>query len=55
MAEIENLSAGSDGQTQKVQDIHAQKLKSLEVQVTKVLAEIVLLIGLKKRADDDFI
>ncbi|PPR89108.1 hypothetical protein GOBAR_AA31572 [Gossypium barbadense] len=33
LAEIENLSAGSDGQKQKVQDIHAQKLKSLEAQV----------------------
>ncbi|KAE8653961.1 Kinesin-like protein FRA1 [Hibiscus syriacus] len=33
LAEIENLSAGSDGQTQKVHDIHAQTLKSLEAQV----------------------
>jgi kinesin family protein 4/21/27 len=31
LAEIENLSASSDGQ--KLQDIHAQKLKTLEAQV----------------------
>lgn len=33
LAEVENLSANSDGQTQKLEDIHAQKLKSLEAQV----------------------
>ncbi|TYI75687.1 hypothetical protein E1A91_D06G023700v1 [Gossypium mustelinum] len=33
LAEIENLSAGSEGQKQRVQDIHAQKLKSLEAQI----------------------
>ncbi|KAL2894618.1 Kinesin-like protein KIN-4A [Bienertia sinuspersici] len=32
LAEIENLSA-SDGQTQKLQDVHSQKLKALEAQV----------------------
>ena len=32
-AEVENLAASSDGQTQKLQDIHAQKLKTLEAQV----------------------
>ena len=31
--EIENLSATSDGQTQKLQDLHSHKLKSLESQV----------------------
>ncbi|KAK9271250.1 hypothetical protein L1049_026840 [Liquidambar formosana] len=33
LAEVENLSATSDGQTQKLQDIHAQKLKTLEAQI----------------------
>jgi hypothetical protein len=32
-AEVENLAASSDGQTQKLQDIHAHKLKTLEAQV----------------------
>ena len=32
-AEIQNLSATSDGQTQKLQDLHSQKLKSLESQI----------------------
>ncbi|KAI3758897.1 hypothetical protein L6452_06470 [Arctium lappa] len=31
--EIENLSATSDGQTQKLQDLHSHKLKSLESQI----------------------
>lgn len=31
--EIENLSSTSDGQTQKLQDLHAHKLKSLESQI----------------------
>lgn len=33
LAEVENLAANSDGHTQKMQDIHAQKLKTLEAQV----------------------
>ena len=33
LAEVENLAANSDGQTQKLQDVHAQKLKALEGQV----------------------
>ncbi|XP_010688678.2 kinesin-like protein KIN-4A isoform X2 [Beta vulgaris subsp. vulgaris] len=32
-AEIENLAASSDGQTQKLQDVHSQKLKALEAQI----------------------
>ncbi|KAI3777395.1 hypothetical protein L1987_47195 [Smallanthus sonchifolius] len=31
--EIENLAASSDGQTQKLQDLHSHKLKSLESQI----------------------
>ena len=37
LAEVENLAANSDGQAQKLQDIHAQKLKTLEAQVTTIL------------------
>lgn len=33
LAEVENLAANSDGQAQKLQDIHSQKLKALEAQV----------------------
>lgn len=33
-AEVENLAANSDGQAQKLPDVHLQKLKSLEAQVT---------------------
>lgn len=33
LAEVENLSSNSDGQTQKLQDVHSQKLKALESQV----------------------
>ncbi|XLS77615.1 hypothetical protein HN51_061840 [Arachis hypogaea] len=40
LAEVENFAANSDGQTQKLEDIHAQKLKELEAQI----------LDLKKRA-----
>ena len=33
-AEVENLAANSDGQAQKLPDVHLQKLKFLEAQVT---------------------
>lgn len=33
LAEVESLAATSDEQRQKVQDVHAQKLKALEAQV----------------------
>ncbi|KAL1345041.1 hypothetical protein HN51_053078 [Arachis hypogaea] len=33
LAEVENLAANSDGQTQKLEDTHAQKLKELEAQI----------------------
>ncbi|RDX60694.1 Kinesin-like protein KIN-4A, partial [Mucuna pruriens] len=33
LAEVENLAANSDGQTQKSEDIHAQKLRTLEAQI----------------------
>ncbi|GJY49307.1 nucleolar GTP-binding protein 1-like protein [Tanacetum coccineum] len=43
-AEIQNLSATSDGQTQKLQDLHSHKLKSLESQIQ----------DLKKKKDSEF-
>ncbi|CAI9757911.1 unnamed protein product [Fraxinus pennsylvanica] len=33
LAAVENLSANSDGQAQKLQDMHSQKLKALEAQI----------------------
>lgn len=33
LAEVENLSANTDGNAQKMQDVHSQKLKILESQV----------------------
>ncbi|KAM7278761.1 hypothetical protein ACFE04_005895 [Oxalis oulophora] len=33
LTEVENLAAGSDGQAQKMQDVHSQKLKALEAQI----------------------
>ncbi|XP_022768724.1 kinesin-like protein KIN-4A isoform X4 [Durio zibethinus] len=55
LAEIESLSAGSDGQTQKVQDIHAQKLKSLEAQILdlkKKQENQVQLLKQKQKSDE---
>ncbi|KAK6278272.1 hypothetical protein POUND7_018595 [Theobroma cacao] len=55
LAEIENLSAGSDGQTQKLQDIHAQKLKSLEAQILdlkKKQENQVQLLKQKQKSDE---
>lgn len=37
LGEVENLAA-SDGQAQKLQDVHSQKLKALEAQVTKIFS-----------------
>lgn len=36
LSEVQNLAANSDGQTQKMQDIHSQKLKSLEAQILQL-------------------
>ncbi|KAE8657076.1 Kinesin-like protein FRA1 [Hibiscus syriacus] len=55
LAEIENLSAGSDGQKQKVQDIHAQKLKSLEAQILELKKKQenqVQLLKQKQKSDE---
>ncbi|XP_057989678.1 kinesin-like protein KIN-4A isoform X2 [Hevea brasiliensis] len=55
LAEIENLSATSDGQTQKMQDIHAQKLKALETQILdlkKKQENQVQLLKQKQKSDE---
>ncbi|KAG8654782.1 kinesin-like protein KIN-4A isoform X2 [Manihot esculenta] len=54
LAEIENLSASSDGQTQKLQDIHAQKLKALETQILdlKKKQENHQLLKQKQKSDE---
>ncbi|OMP03899.1 hypothetical protein COLO4_10130 [Corchorus olitorius] len=55
LAEIENLSHGSDGQTQKLQDVHGQKLKSLEAQIMdlkKKQENQVQLLKQKQKSDE---
>ncbi|KAF7830599.1 kinesin-like protein KIN-4A isoform X1 [Senna tora] len=55
LAEVENLSASSDGQTQKLEDIHAQKLKSLEAQILdlkKKQESQVQLLKQKQKSDE---
>ncbi|KAM7514365.1 hypothetical protein LguiA_003948 [Lonicera macranthoides] len=55
LTEVENLSANSDGQTQKVQDMHAHKLKSLESQIQdlkKKQESQVQLLKQKQKSDE---
>ncbi|XP_073223256.1 kinesin-like protein KIN-4A isoform X2 [Cicer arietinum] len=55
LAEVENLAAGSDGQTQKSEDIHAQKLKALEAQILdlkKKQESQVQLLKQKQKSDE---
>ncbi|KAL5777709.1 hypothetical protein ACOSP7_010635 [Xanthoceras sorbifolium] len=55
LAEVENLAASSDGQAQKMQDIHAQKLKSLEAQILdlkKKQENQVQLLKQKQKSDE---
>ncbi|KAJ4877802.1 Kinesin-like protein FRA1 [Raphanus sativus] len=54
LAEIENL-ASSDGQAQKLQDVHAQNLKSLEAQIQELKKKQenqVQLLKQKQKSDD---
>ncbi|XP_062158301.1 kinesin-like protein KIN-4A isoform X2 [Alnus glutinosa] len=54
-AEVENLAASSDGQTQKLQDIHAHKLKTLEAQILdlkKKQESQVQLLKQKQKSDE---
>ncbi|XP_031118224.1 kinesin-like protein KIN-4A isoform X2 [Ipomoea triloba] len=55
LAEVENLSANSDGQAQKLQDIHSQKLKALESQIQdlkKKQESQVQLLKQKQKSDE---
>ncbi|XP_045804282.1 kinesin-like protein KIN-4A isoform X2 [Trifolium pratense] len=55
LAEVENLAAGTDGQTHKSEDIYAQKLKALEAQIVdmkKKQDSQVQLLKQKQKSDD---
>ncbi|XP_043708204.1 kinesin-like protein KIN-4A isoform X2 [Telopea speciosissima] len=55
LAEVESLAATSDGQTQKLQDVHTQKLKALETQILdlkKKQESQVQLLKQKQRSDE---
>ncbi|XP_043714272.1 kinesin-like protein KIN-4A isoform X2 [Telopea speciosissima] len=55
LAEVESLAATSDGQTQKMQDVHTQKLKTLEAQILdlkKKQENQVQLLKQKQRSDE---
>ncbi|XP_019415055.1 PREDICTED: kinesin-like protein KIN-4A isoform X3 [Lupinus angustifolius] len=55
LAEVENLAANSDGQTQKLEDIHAHKLKGLEAQIMdlkKKQESQVQLMKQKQKSDE---
>ncbi|MED6204170.1 Kinesin-like protein KIN-4A [Stylosanthes scabra] len=49
---VENLAANFDGQTQKLEDIHAQKLKELEAQLKKKQESQVQLTKQKQKSDE---
>ncbi|CAL0305807.1 unnamed protein product [Lupinus luteus] len=55
LAEVENLAANSDGQTQKLEDLHAHKLKALEAQIMdlkKKQESQVQLMKQKQKSDE---
>ncbi|XP_023728461.1 kinesin-like protein KIN-4A [Lactuca sativa] len=55
LTEVENLSASSDGQSQKMQDLHSHKLKSLESQIQdlkKKQENQVQLLRQKQKSDE---
>ncbi|PIA56567.1 hypothetical protein AQUCO_00700723v1 [Aquilegia coerulea] len=55
LAEVESLAATSDGHTQKMQDVHSQKLKALEAQISdlkKKQESQVQLLKQKQRSDE---
>ncbi|KAL4559566.1 hypothetical protein LXL04_031709 [Taraxacum kok-saghyz] len=55
LTEVENLSATSDGQSQKMQDLHSHKLKSLESQIQdlkKKQENQVQLLRQKQKSDE---
>ncbi|KAM7250363.1 hypothetical protein ACFE04_022246 [Oxalis oulophora] len=49
LAEVETLSANSDGQTKKMQDNYAQKLKALEAQISNLKKNQESQVGLMKQ------
>ncbi|XP_023523957.1 kinesin-like protein KIN-4A [Cucurbita pepo subsp. pepo] len=55
LAEVENLSACSDGQTQKLYDIHSPKLRTLEAQILELKKKQenqVQLLRQKQKSDE---
>ncbi|PON94237.1 Kinesin-like protein [Trema orientale] len=55
LAEVENLAANTDGQAQKLQDTHSQKLKTLEAQILdlkKKQENQVQLLKQKQKSDE---
>ncbi|KAG6402522.1 hypothetical protein SASPL_134718 [Salvia splendens] len=55
LAEVENLSANTEGHTQKLQDVHSQKLKFLESQIQdlkKKQENQVQLLKQKQKSDE---
>ncbi|KAH6782236.1 P-loop containing nucleoside triphosphate hydrolases superfamily protein [Perilla frutescens var. frutescens] len=55
LAEVENLSANTDGHAQKMQDVHSQKLKLLEAQIQdlkKKQENQVQLLKQKQKSDE---
>ncbi|KAF1865659.1 hypothetical protein Lal_00005036 [Lupinus albus] len=55
LVEVENLAANSDGQTQRLEDIHAYKLKALEAQIMdlkKKKESQVQLMKQKQKSDE---
>ncbi|TKY75035.1 Kinesin protein FRA1 [Spatholobus suberectus] len=55
LAEVENLAANSDGPTQKLEDVHTQKLKALEAQILdlkKKQESQVQLLKQKQKSDE---
>ncbi|GAV81343.1 Kinesin domain-containing protein [Cephalotus follicularis] len=55
LAEVENRNACSDGQSQKMQDVHTQKLKALEAQIQdlkKKQENQVQLLKQKQKSDE---
>ncbi|PWA70014.1 Kinesin, motor domain-containing protein [Artemisia annua] len=55
LTEVENLSASSDGQAQKVRDLHSHKLKSLESQIQELKKKQenqVQLLRQKQKSDE---
>lgn len=55
LSEFENLAANSDGQTQKSEDMHAQRLKALEAQVKSLIPILYQQLDKISTSDNIFI